>query len=285
MTNPIGWCTKTWNPMTGCGSISEGCLHCYARTMAERFNTGSSKGIRFEPTFHPNRLDIPLHWRKPQRIFVSSMSDLFHKAFTDKQILDVTALCSDAPRHTYIILTKRPERMRDFMRRYSSGPNGPPDNLWLGVTVENQARADERIPVLLDTPAAVRFVCCEPLLGPVDLANLSRVEQFPTDYGDGRGPQPWVYNDDALAGFRATKQGGSCGTKLDWVIVGGENGPGARPMQPEWLYDIHGQCQAAGVPLWFKGWGRYYAKQTWHYGMPDVFRIIERTRELPKEAP
>ena len=273
MSNPIGWCTKTWNPMTGCTPVSEACEHCWARVQRNRglqkcpncagrgevlqFDGkgyyaccacgGSGRWRDFAPRFRPDRLDIPLHWRKPQRIFVCSMSDLFHEAFTGGQVASVlnTVWCSHEARlgHTFIVLTKRPERAR--LLNFA-----PPPNVWLGVTVENQAHADERIPVLLDTPAAVRFVCCEPFLGPVDLES---------EWGQGVG--------DLMI------------ENLDWVIVGGENGPGARPMQPEWALAIYRQCKAAGVPFWFKGWGSAF------FRAPHVLSHEEgemtQTQELP----
>ena len=227
--NAIGWCDETWNPMTGCSHISEACENCYAERMAARFGK-NTWAKRFSPEFHPDRLDRPLHWRKPRRIFVCSMSDLFHEAFTDEQVTRVLNVAwHQAPQHTYIVLTKRPERMREIIasgwtpRRPGEGTTYLP-NVWLGVTVENQARADERIPILIDTPAAVRFVCCEPLLGPVHLE-------------DGFMSDEWGCPD------------------IDWVIAGGENGPGARLMNSEWALDLYRQCKAERVPFWYKGPG------------------------------
>lgn len=239
----IPWADETWNPMTGCTPVSEACVHCYAERMAKRFNRqpctspcDGKQGTCFTPTFHQDRLDKPLHWRKPRRVFVCSMSDLFHEAFTDEQIAMVCAEMYRAPQHTYLILTKRPERMRTF---FTSDSLPMPHNWWLGVTVENQQRADERIPVLLDTPAAVRFVSVEPMLGPIDLANLAHWNGCPEHY----------YN--PLEGY--VIDGDMCETeRLDWVIVGGENGPGARPMQPEWALDVWRQCKAAGVAFFWK---------------------------------
>lgn len=240
----IQWADATWNPVTGCTPVSEGCAHCYAERMARRFNLsdlrdGESVSVEnyFAPRFHPNRLDIPLHWRKPRRVFVCSMGDLFHEAITHTQQLQVLNLAHECPQHSFMVLTKRPERMRDTICSIADdGPLLP--NLWLGVTVENQARADERIPILLDTPAAVRFVSVEPMLGPVDLwevrhwcehcqtthSSLSCFQQAPAR------SKPW----------------------LDWLILGGETGPGARPMQPQWALDVWRQCKAAGVPFFWK---------------------------------
>jgi len=206
----------------------------------------------FLPAFHPDRLDKPLHWRKPRRVFVCSMSDLFHEAFTDEQVIaafSVMRRCwnrayEGREPHTFMLLTKRPERMRDFCLRlrFDGGTSGRGvyladdadapgyplmphrgstglGNVWLGVAAENQQRANERIPILLGTPAAKRFVSIEPMLGPVSL-----------------------FGHDAYALRHA----------LDWVILGAETGPGARPMQPEWALDVHRQCRAAAVPFFWK---------------------------------
>lgn len=228
MSTSIEWADESWNPMTGCTPASEACENCYALRMLGR-NLPHHGGPT--PTFHPDRLDKPLHWSKPRRIFVCSMSDLFHEAFTDARRDAVMERVLDAPQHTYMVLTKRPEAMR----RYFTGEGPWPHivkqgNLWLGVTAENQQRADERIPILLDTPAAVRFVSVEPMLSAVRLT-------------------PWLH------GWHSSFLNGPRGG-LDWVILGGETGPGARPMQPEWALDVYRQCKAADVPFFFKKWGR-----------------------------
>jgi protein gp37 len=265
MTNAIGWCDETWNPMVGCSPVSEACENCYAERMAWRFNRyfgpghGQERAVRtdyFRPTFHPERLDKPLHWRKPRRVFVCSMSDLFHEAFTYNMIRGVFGAMILASQHTYVVLTKRPERMRAWFKwaatqADANTPGWPLRNLWLGVTVENQARADERIPILLETPAAVRFVCCEPLLGPVELGST----WWDTTAPGGR--PPWTAR------------------SVHWVIVGGENGPGARPMQPELALDVYRQCKAAGVPFWWKGGSKG----------ADYETEMTATRELPWAPP
>lgn len=284
MSTRIQWADETWNPMTGCTPVSEACEHCYAERMAGRnlpvtrcpdCNTGGDIGpcgpspenyafcdrcrdtgyVNFTPTFHPDRLDKPLHWRKPRRVFVCSMSDLFHEAFTDEQIAMVCAEMYRAPQHTYLILTKRPERMRTF---FTSDSLPMPHNWWLGVTVENQQRADERIPVLLDTPAAVRFVSVEPMLGPVRLGPLEGEMGFTSLHSNFPGMVPGI----------------------DWVIVGGETGPGARPMQPEWALDVYRQCKAAGVPFFFKQWGAA-SHITWH--PVSEHAEMEQTSEFPRQ--
>ncbi len=250
MTTRIEWADETWNPMTGCTPVSEACEHCYAERMARRFKPCATceenwrdecdvcdPEYYFAPIFHPDRLDKPLHWKKPRRIFVNSMSDLFHEAFTDEQIRDVIDVAIRAPQHTHIVLTKRPERMASVMAWYCDQTRDAPlPNLWLGVTAETQQRADERIPILIDTPAAVRFVSLEPLLGPVDLRSV-------------------VFYDGDHLGHTLRNLGYDTG--LDWVIIGGETGPGARPMQPEWALDVYRQCKAAWVPFFWKQAGKW----------------------------
>lgn len=242
MSNPIGWCSTTWNPVTGCTKVSEGCLHCYAERMARRLNgrygyPSFVSGDPFGVTLHPMRLDEPLHWREERLVFVCSMGDLFHEDVPDDFLVSVFGAMFLAPQHTYQVLTKRPERMRDFLLNAARWRNKPPKNIWLGVTTENQEQARKRIPILLDTPAAVRFVSVEPCLGPVDLVGAIQA-------GLGRrAPLDCLGFIDGL------------GYGLDWVIVGGETGPGARPMHPDWVRALRDQCIEGGVPFWFKGWG------------------------------
>lgn len=220
----IDWSDAVWNPVTGCTPISEGCQRCYAKRMAARLHGrhGYPDGDPFSVTLRQERLDLPLKWRRPQRIFVNSMGDLFHESvpfeFIERMFVCVE---EEASQHTYLILTKRPERMRDFIAWYAARCSDesvglqwePATNVWLGVSAETQERANERIPALLDTPAAVRFVSLEPLLGPVDL-------------------RPW--------------------RGLDWVIVGAETGPGARPFDPAWIRRIIDACRDAQVPMFLK---------------------------------
>ena len=265
----VEWADATWSPMTGCTPISEGCEHCYAERMARRFNHVEHhdgyevvNDAYFAPTFHPNRLDIPLHWRKPRRVFVCSMSDLFHEAFTDEQRLRVFARMDAAGWHTFMVLTKRPGRMHRFMLdhadRWTTKSGVMLPNVWLGVTAENQQRADERIPILLDTPAAVRFVSVEPMLGPI------------SGWASLAAPDMWAWR------------------SLDWVILGGETGPGARPMQPEWALDVYRQCRAARVPFFFKQAGTaatLAGSGVWFEdgGIRDLNAMSE-TREFPAVA-
>lgn len=233
MATKIEWAQETWNPVTGCTKISEGCLNCYAERITKRFWDKPFSQI----VCHKDRLDQPSHWRDPRRIFVCSMSDLFHPDVPDEFIWSVFDEISHNRRHTYIILTKRPERMKVWFEKHSRrfwhyhAPDEPqheyvsapwPDpRIWLGVTAETQMRADERIPILLQIPAAVHFVSVEPMLSGIDL---------------------WQY----LKGNRDISKG------LDWVICGCESGPGARPMMAEWPYELMVQCQNAGVPFFHK---------------------------------
>jgi protein gp37 len=213
----IPWCDWTWNPIVGCSPASEGCANCYAAAISKRFHLpwGSAH-------FLPERLDQPAKVRKPGRVFVCSMGDLFHESVPDDWIKQVfNAMHPDILQpscHTFQILTKRPQRMAEFFKRHTKA-GGPIawSNVWLGVTVENQARADERVPILLGIPSAVRFVSVEPMLGPVDLASAAGV----------------TYWDDPVAG-------------IHWVIAGPETGPKARPCQDAWINAL-----AAESPCFF----------------------------------
>jgi protein gp37 len=208
-------------------------------------------------SFHPGRLDQPLRWKKPRRIFVCSMGDLFHEDVSEEWIDKVIGTMYLAPQHTFMVLTKRPERMLRYMKpdNYDTR-TWPIKNLWLGVTAENQEMADLRIPILLQTPAAKRFVSVEPMLGPVYLRPF-----LPHEFN--REPHcPWcedcIPNRGDWDGWKETREG-KHGPFLDWVICGGESGPGARPMHPDWPRSLRDQCQAAGVPFFFKQWGEWMA--------------------------
>jgi protein gp37 len=250
MTNPIGWCTRTWNPITGCSKASAGCEHCYAERMSRRLagRYGYPADDPFRVTFHPERLDEPLRWRTPQRVFVGSMGDLFHEEVERDWLAQIWEIMAAASWHTFLIPTKRPERARGM---FTALPN-----VWLGVTVENQENAYRRIPILLRTPATHRFVSCEPLLGPVELSGAFY------DYLRG-----WHTEDG-----HAYDCDGSCRScpvpvqvrteHIEWVIVGGESGPGARPMHPDWARGLRDECLAAGVPLFFKQWGEWAPLET-----------------------
>jgi protein gp37 len=247
----IEWTDASWNPIVGCTEISPGCANCYAaRLAATRLKgtppyNGLVKIVDVDATpqrwhwnsqlrFLPQRLEEPLHWRKPRRIFVCDMGDLFHEMVQWDWIGEVFRVMRDTPHHTYQVLTKRPEKMQEFMRVNPILPN-----VWLGVSVENQHFADERIPLLLSTRAAVRWISAEPLLGPLNITSKGR---------DGR----------ALCGlYPPGKMDAPAIPQLDWVVCGGESGANARPMHPDWARSLRDQCQAAGVPFFFKQWGQW----------------------------
>jgi protein gp37 len=226
MATRIEWCDETWNPVTGCAPISEGCDNCYAQRMANRLRGryGYPAEKPFRVTWHADRLAKPERWRRPRRIFVCSMGDLFHGDVRVEWIDKMLAVMAECPQHTFMVLTKR--AMNIESKLYGEAPcrflgaGGCLPNLWLGVTAENQFRADKNVAELLKIPAALRFVSAEPLLGPVDLVS---------------------------AGLRPMN--------IDWVICGGETGPGARLVHPDWVRSLRDQCVAAGVPFFFKGWG------------------------------
>ena len=277
MTN-IEWTDATWNPIVGCSVISAGCSNCYAMRQAGRLLDGNAKTPHYDGTTKTSNagyvwtgkvamapdetLLAPLRWKKPRMIFVNSMGDLFHEAVPDAWIERVFAVMALSPQHTFQVLTKRPERMTEYLndprtperigsslfsrvlaphfyRGFAVMTLGLPThqyitlplpNVWLGTSVEDQKSANARIPHLLSTPAAVRFISAEPLLGPVDL----RAVPIPADDG---------YD----------------GATLDWVIVGGESGKGARPMHPDWVRSLRDQCGRENVPFFFKQWGEGFS--------------------------
>ena len=202
----------TWNPVTGCTLVSEGCRHCYAERMALRLRAmGNPRYTNgFDVTLHNDLVDLPRRLRRPRLIFVNSMSDLFHEDVPEEFIRKVFATMVACPQHTFQALTKRSTRLKEMAAQLPW-----PENVWMGVSVEDE-RAIERIDDLRQVPARIRFLSCEPLLGPLDNLNLSGI---------------------------------------GWVIVGGESGPGARPMHKEWVETIRQQCQNASVPFFFKQWG------------------------------
>lgn len=237
----IEWTSATWNPTTGCDRVSAGCDHCYALTLAKRLKAAGNpryqvdgdprrSGPGFGLTLHWDKIDQPLKWRRPRLVFVDSMSDLFHGDVPVEFIAEVFAIMARASQHRFQILTKRPGRMASVLRRIRPDPL---PNVWLGTSVETQDWARIRIPKLLETPAAVRFLSCEPLLGSLDIA-------------------AWLQLSDGLGG-RAVSSDGI--RRIDWVIVGGESGPGHRPMDPEWARSVRDQCNVSVVPFFFKQWG------------------------------
>lgn len=303
----IEWTDETWNPVVGCDHVSEGCRNCYAETMSNRLasmehseqydDVVDDKGRFAGGTVNtvPKMLEKPLEWDKPRRVFVNSMSDLFHPDVPFEFVDKVFAVMAMRPQHTFQILTKRPTRMKNYLnhiqpdyglekvgrhvlelsKEYSVSlwgdqpdnlenlrpdehalHNWPIPNVWIGVSVEDQDAADERIPPLLECPAEVRFLSCEPLLGPV---NLEGGETYPK--------KGW------LSGFHVEAEHangcrGECRRcpvpvrvqnpgEIDWVIAGGESGPGARPMHPDWVRSVRDQCDEADVPFFFKQWGAW----------------------------
>jgi protein gp37 len=252
----IEWTDEVWNPLAGCSIVSAGCKNCYAMRMAYRLSAmGQAKYHGLTKKVNGNvvwtgkvfkdydALATPRHWNKRRRIFVNSMSDLFHENVPDDFIQDVFDVMRYTPRHTYQILTKRPARMAKLVRKISGGDYPVAANIWLGVSVEDQAAANERIPLLLQTPAAVRFLSCEPLLGPLNLHWLGLLSIYDTCSFNARTNRRY-YLDSNIP-------------MLDWVICGGESGPGARPMHPDWARGLRDQCQEAGVPFFFKQWGEW----------------------------
>lgn len=248
----IEWTDKVWNPITGCTQISAGCKNCYAERMANRLK-GRFRYPADDPfkvTWHKDRINEPLFWRKPRRVFVCSMGDLFHEDVSDAIIADTFDLMEKTERHTYLILTKRPERMARWNKivdSFKSSPMTPKTkplfNVHLGVSIEDQATANERIPLLLQTPAAKRFVSYEPALGPVDFFPYLNVLTCEVC-------NRWTCNKGLPHRIIQKKL-------LDQIIMGGETGPGARPMHPDWARSVRDQCKEAGVPFFFKQWGKW----------------------------
>lgn len=273
----IEWTDATWNPVTGCEKVSQGCKHCYAEREWPRMTrlVPAYAGRKFtDVRTHADRLNQPIRWAKRRMIFVNSMSDLFHPAVPDyfiDSVFGVMWAClygrNEQDGHIFQVLTKRADRMRDYFktdRREAwaraavhhgggidpdgifdqvTGFDGPHPRIWLGVSVEDQAAAEERIPLLLDTPAAVRWISAEPLLGPVDL-NRILVNQERGFHASALQEQ----HDDCY--YQSNAQ-------LDWVVVGGESGDKARPMHPDWARSLRDQCAEAGVPFLFKQWGEW----------------------------
>ncbi|MCO6410059.1 DUF5131 family protein [Hoeflea alexandrii] len=291
MASKIQWTEDTWNPITGCTIVSPGCTNCYAMRRAAPRLSQNPATPQYHGTVQPSKggyvwtgkIGIaadtaflkPLRTKKPTMFFVNSMSDLFHENVPDEVIDRIFAIMALCPQHTFQVLTKRSARMREYLGdeatqlrvlqegvdrelaaagirwngdwndRHSQAIAGatrwPLPNVWLGVSVEDQARSDERIPDLLATPATVRFISAEPLLGPVDMTNLDHLGTLRANS---------IYGISAI--WKNNHIGRNC---LDWVIVGGESGKGARPMHPDWARAIRDQCAAADVPFFFKQWG------------------------------
>jgi protein gp37 len=217
----IEWADASWNPVTGCTKISPGCDNCYAETFAERFRgvPGHPYEPGFDLTLRPERLVLPLNWKRPRKIFVNSMSDLFHKDVPEEYVDQVFEVMTQASQHRFQVLTKRSSRLRDYVNaRYAAAP--VPNHIWLGVSAENGGQKS-RIEHLRQTNAGVRFLSVEPLLAPLGVVDF---------------------------------------TGIHWVIVGGESGHKARPMDADWVRQIRDQCVASGVAFFFKQWGGYRPK-------------------------
>lgn len=298
----IQWSEVVWNPVVGCTKVSQGCKNCYAKTLHDKrhkANRGAAEGTPYgEPMearrmgerlpmpeqydvpfevvqLMPDRLEKPLRWRKPRMVFVNSVSDLFHPAVPDEYIDRVFAVMARTPRHTYQVLTKRPERMREYMTRHDvalrwamlAGADAEAavgwtrellPNVWLGVSVENQQAADERLPLLQATPARVHFLSCEPLLGPVDLRPFDGVAD---------GGAYWK-------------------PAIDWVIVGGESGAGARPCDLEWVRSLVDQGRKMQAAVFVKQLGRRPVSWVPEIDMPAVpLRLRHRAGGDPDEWP
>lgn len=258
-TTKIAWTNATWNPVSGCTKVSPGCDHCYAETLAERFRgvPGHYYEQGFDLTLRPERLDDPLRWKKPRLIFTNSMSDLFHRDIPDEYIAEVFGRMIAAKQHTFQVLTKRPDRMRLLLKERSDVGAGfakiadycfpwPAPNVWLGTSVESADYA-WRADMLRATPAAVRFLSCEPLLGHIPAIVLR---------------------------------------DLDWIIVGGESGRGARPLDESWVRDIKDDCEAMSIPLFVKQMGSVWAQAHSLRGKADSLEDLPadlRVREFPAD--
>ncbi|MBL9125906.1 MAG: phage Gp37/Gp68 family protein [Planctomycetaceae bacterium] len=264
----IEWTDATWNPVVGCDKVSPGCAHCYAERVAKRLQAMGKPGYegvvdakgRWTGRLNvvADRLLDPIRWKRPRKVFVNSMSDLFHPNVPRSTIAAVFGVMATARPHKFQVLTKRAGRMREIVSELTLEeclntefaclapdylPDWPLKNVWLGVSVENQATADDRVPLLLDTPAAVRWLSCEPLLGPLDLTDI------PAPTGRDGLRFNALRHDDARY-YEAP-------TLLDWVVVGGESGHRARPMHPDWARSLRDQCRDGDVPFFFKQWGEW----------------------------
>jgi protein gp37 len=265
----IEWTDATWNPIRGCTRVSEGCRNCYAERVAARFSNpgqpyhGLAVRTRSGPRWTgkvitvPAHLDDPIKWKEPKMIFVNSMSDLWHEGLSFTDIHRVLDRARKADWHIYQFLTKRTGRMCEFFDQWGEGT--PPCNWLLGTSVEDQETADKRIPELLNTRAALRWLSIEPLLGPIELVH--RDPELPISFS-------WL---DGFDGCYPPIPG------IDWVVVGGESGPGARPMHPKWVKSIRDQCQAFTTPFFFKQWGQWVPPVETDATVGDVVKLGRAT--------
>ena len=305
----IEWTDATWNPITGCSVVSPGCTNCYAMRLAgtrlrnHATRIGLTRDTKAGPVwtgdirFNARALTDPLRWTKPRMIFVCAHGDLFHENVQDEWIDRIFAVMALCPQHTFQVLTKRSARMRSYMTAFGPDrcdnnrmyeidqrvdeisanlgkrheiPAWPLPNVWLGVSAEDQTRADERIPDLLATPADVRWVSAEPLLGRIDFTRIPSPVVVPEDEGYyhsslDRSDIHYRNGDPDILTGRVIVDAvdGPMMERIDWVVIGGESGPHARPMHPQWARDIRDQCAAAGVPFFFKQHGEWI-------GVPDL---------------
>lgn len=312
----IEWTDATWNPITGCTVVDEGCRNCYAAHLITSWpaigNHPSRKGLaRKNADGVAKWLDQPLRWKKPRRIFVFAHGDLFHESVPDEWIDQVFAAMALAPQHTFQVLTKRPDRMRAYLkkasllddqgfpaedirirvtswtqtpswrqrhpgiaktvplRKFCQQVKWPLPHLWLGTSISDQASADLRIPELLATPAAIRFISAEPLLGPVNLTDLTRPAGMGTHHYSALDCDVDKADDQDFKG-----------ATIDWVIAGGESGPNARPMHPDWARSLRDQCAEAGVPFHFKQWGEFLPLDQTKLGLDDDYYHPAPARDL-----
>lgn len=305
----IEWTSATWNPITGCSIASPGCIHCYAMTLAggRLRHHPSRKGLT-EPSkngpiwngtvrFNEGWLDEPLKWKQPRMIFVCAHGDLFHENVPDEWIDKIVAVMALTPRHVFQVLTKRADRMRAYFSdpawygraavqvdevkpstlwngnayeaKRSLSHHEPLRNVWLGTSAERQQEAEERIPHLLATPAAVRFISAEPLIKPIDLTGLQHGFAITTNALTGNS----TGNDNPPYA--------RSGARLDWVIVGGESGRNARPMEPAWASDLRAQCAETGVAFFMKQLSKANTKD---YKKFEAFPADLQVRQFPTEA-
>lgn len=326
----IEWTDATWNPITGCQIVSPGCTNCYAMKLAgtRLQHHPSRKGLTQdskagpvwtgEVRFNEVWLDQPLRWKRPRMIFVCAHGDLFADGVKDEWIDQIFAVMALSPQHIFQVLTKRPERMREYLTEAHrqnmiahafidlfldkklpksaitnerlpvvEGPsdaepdlkNWPLPNVWLGVSVEDQTRADERIPILLDTPAAVRWISAEPLLGPIDVLPYLFIYTHEDNARLSLGPN----SDEPILPFRdpaTTPAVDICIPRIDWVVAGGESGQGARPMHPDWARSLRDQCASAGVAFHFKQWGEWVHPIEFGMDDPVIMRIQSDANHL-----
>lgn len=319
----IEWTEKTWNPIVGCSKVSAGCKNCYAISMAWRLQHIQHSKEKYAGTVEKTaggqlnwtgKVNIiekefikPFTWKKPSMVFVNSESDLFHESIPYGTIRDLFGVMSVCKEHTFQVLTKRPQRMVEFFKWFEeSDPDFQDDpaheaydlcdaygietgcgtafeteawplkNVCLGVSVENQQTANERIPLLLQVPAAVRFLSCEPLLGPISLDSIDTEITCPESKYCRIRP---------LTGIQ-TDMGRPCPDtpKLDWIIVGGESGHGARPLHPDWVRSLRDQCQKAGTAFFFKQWGEYYTKSILLGSGAPTFRMFDSMQHWINKA-